>query len=276
MKRIAISTWCTDDYAQILSVERLTRSIKYFHPEVDHIVVGTQETTAIKGRYPWLDYIWMMAPTCIPYADMYDMIIHIDADSVVVGPLDELFESTEDVIGVRNNNDLGMAGAHPGITIPHLAPWGNGSYLDTSQFLNAGLVGINRMEFLYDWLELNSMCSFSRPPFLADENDTLNQLFYWDKYSSKVIDQAGSGISYGISNLWGSNNNHWESWSKLYVMDNNLCINSPSDGNPTKVKVLHQAGGSLASQFNHSVGFYPWLYSVVSPEARDYIATVTG
>ena len=35
MKKIAISTWCTDDYVDYLGVEQLTNSIKYFHPEVD-------------------------------------------------------------------------------------------------------------------------------------------------------------------------------------------------------------------------------------------------
>lgn len=270
MKKIAISTWCTDDYAQILSVDRLTRSIHYFHPEIDHFIIDTAHTIGIKQKFPWLDYIWMMAPTCLPFADDYDMVIHIDADSVVVGPLDELFNSNEDVIGVRNNNTLGRAGANAGITIMDIAS----RPIPIEGFLNAGLVGINRKEFLEDWHSLNYTVHNNRPPSLSDENDTLNQLFYSSKFSRKIIDVAGSGVSYGISNLWG-NNTHWDSWQELRVKDNGLWIQEPGIESLTQVKVLHQAGGSLASQINHSMGFYPWLYSAVSSEAKDYIEVVT-
>lgn len=275
-KKVAISTWCTDDYASVLSVDRLTRSIKHFHPEIDHIVVDSRKTAEIKSQFPWLDFIWMMPPTCMPYADDYDMIIHIDADSVVVGPLTELIESDEDVIGVRNNNSMDRAGANNGITIPHIQPWGNGQEIPVQGFINAGLVGINRKEFLFDWHYLNQKAATGgRPPYLGDENDTLNQLFHSDKYSSKIIDTIGSGVSYGISNLWGSNGNHWESWSSLYV-DNGLCMHDPVTAQQMKVKVLHQAGGAVASQINHSVGFYNWLLSIVSDETRNYILDVTS
>lgn len=270
MKKIAISTWCTDDYAQMLSVERLTRSIHYFHPEIDHFVVGTAQTIEIKKQYPWLDYIWMMAPTCMPYVNDYDMVIHIDADSVVVGPLTDLFNCNADVIGVRNNNTLGRAGANPGITIPDM----NGGMIPMDGFLNAGLVAVNRKEFWYDWHITNAAVHATRPLGMGDENDTLNQIFYSPKYSRHIIDAAGSGLSYGISNLWGENT-HWDSWSQLYTNDYGMWINEPGLETPTQVKVLHQAGGALASQYNHSVGFYTWLYSVVSPQAREYIDWVT-
>ena len=43
MKKIAISTWCTDDYVDYLGVDKLTNSIKYFHPEVDHIIIDSED-----------------------------------------------------------------------------------------------------------------------------------------------------------------------------------------------------------------------------------------
>lgn len=109
-KKILISTWCTDDYAELLGVEKLVNSVKYFHPEVDHVIFNTEMTNEVYAKYSWMQPIWMMAPTCLPYVEDYDMVIHLDADAVVVGPMDELFNSTADVIGVRNNNSLNQAG----------------------------------------------------------------------------------------------------------------------------------------------------------------------
>ena len=106
-KKIAISTWCTDDYVDLIGLDKLHNSIKYFHPEIDHIVYDTKMTRDIEREHPWMKNIWMMSPTCLPHADDYDMVIHLDGDAVVTGPLDEMINSTADVIGVRNNNSFG-------------------------------------------------------------------------------------------------------------------------------------------------------------------------
>ena len=129
--------------------------------------------------------IWMMAPSCLPLADDYDMVIHLDADAVVTGPLDEMFNSTADVIGVRNNTSKNTAGAHRGITISHSPPFGDGNPIPMQQFINAGMVGVNKKEFWYDWHNLNEQVAKTG---MSDEQDTLNNLFHWKKYNSEVID----------------------------------------------------------------------------------------
>ena len=35
MKKIAISTWCTDDYAEYLRPDKLKKLVNHFHPEID-------------------------------------------------------------------------------------------------------------------------------------------------------------------------------------------------------------------------------------------------
>jgi hypothetical protein len=119
-KRIAVSTWCTDDYVDLIGVQDLVKSFKHFHPDIDFFIFDSKMTDEAKVTDPWLQPVWMMAPTCIPFIEDYDMVVHIDGDSVVTGPLTELFESDEDIIGVRNNNSLGKASSHQGITIAHL------------------------------------------------------------------------------------------------------------------------------------------------------------
>ena len=36
---------------------------------------------------PWLNNVWMMPPSCLPFVDDYDMVVHIDGDCVVTGPM---------------------------------------------------------------------------------------------------------------------------------------------------------------------------------------------
>ena len=178
-KKVAISTWCTDDYVDLIGLDKLHNSIKYFHPEIDHVIVDSKMTKEIEKEIPWMKNIWMMAPSCLPLADEYDMVIHLDGDAVVTGPLDEMINSTAEIIGVRNNNSLNQAGAHDGITIRHMQPFGNGSDIPLQGFINAGMIAAQGKDFWEDWHDVNSQVAdvtnkgFYNPGW-GDENDTLN------------------------------------------------------------------------------------------------------
>ena len=74
-KKICISTWCTDDFAELLGVDKLANSIKHFHPDVDHVIFNTEMTNVVNEQLPWMQPIWMMAPTCLPYVDKYDICL---------------------------------------------------------------------------------------------------------------------------------------------------------------------------------------------------------
>ena len=99
-----------------------------------------------------------------------------------------------------------------------------------------------------------------------------------------MIDPIGSVVSYGLSNVWGTGDNHWESWSQIYVKDDRLYLNdmikegwNMVQGDPMCIKVLHQAGGSIAAELNRSSGgFRNWMKSVVSDEVNDYLEVVTN
>tara|TARA_B100002019_G_C21220762_1_gene574592 strand:+ start:145 stop:999 length:855 start_codon:yes stop_codon:yes gene_type:complete len=283
MKKIAVTTWVTDDYIDFIGLNELRNSFKYFHPDVDFFVFDTKMTNEAKEKDPWINRVWMMPPSCMPYIDDYDMVVHIDGDCVVTGPLTELFESDEDIIGVRNNNSFDKASSHKGITIRHLPPFGNGEFLPVQGFINAGLVASNNKEFWHDWHALNKEAYRIKqevsPYFhgLGDEQDSLNQLFHWGKYSTKIIDAMGTGLSYGLCNTWGEEyDNHWESWKDLYVKDGALYLDDPVNGDIMSVKVLHQAGGGLAAELNKKHGgLRNWFKTVVNEEVLDYINKVT-
>ena len=48
MKKIAISTWCTDDYAEYLRPDKLKKLVNHFHPEIDFHIVDSKQTEQIK------------------------------------------------------------------------------------------------------------------------------------------------------------------------------------------------------------------------------------
>jgi len=281
-KKIAVTTWITDDYVEYIGLNELKNSFKYFHPDIDFFVFDTNLTEEAKEKDPWLNPVWMMPPSCLPFVEDYDMVVHIDGDCVVTGPMDDLFDSEEDLIGVRNNNSFDKASSHQGITIRHLPPFGNGDFIPVQNFINAGLIASNKKEFWYDWHELNKeACRIKREvnPYahgIGDEQDTLNQIFHSGKYTSKIIDAMETGLSYGLSNTWGEET-HWDSWKSIYVKDDGLYLDDPISGTPMHIKVMHQAGGSLAAELNKGHGgFRNWMKTVVKNETLEYIIKITS
>ena len=282
MKKIAVTTWVTDDYVDYIGLNELKRSFKHFHPDVDFFVFDTKMTNEAKEKDPWLNNVWMMPPSCLPFVEDYDMVVHIDGDCVVTGPMTELFESEEDIIGVRNNNSLGKASCHTGITIMHIPPYGDGQYIPVQNFINAGLIASNNKQFWHEWHDLNRQAKRFKDevnPYahgIGDEQDTLNQIFHSDRYTSKIIDAMGTGLSYGLCNTWGENS-HWESWSQIYLKDEALYLDDPKTGDPMCIKVMHQAGGSLAADLNKKHGgLREWMKTVIAEEPLQYIHKITS
>ena len=104
MKKIAISTWCIEDYAVYLKPDNLKKLVNHFHPEIDFHIVDTKQTEDIKKQNPWMlkETVrypdWMMVMSCLPFVEDYDMVIHMDADSFCIGSLDKVIESNKELI----------------------------------------------------------------------------------------------------------------------------------------------------------------------------------
>ena len=89
MKKIAVTTWVTDDYIDYIGLDELKNSFNHFHSDVDFFVFDTKATNEAMVKDPWLNNVWMMPPSCLPFVDDYDMVVHIDGDCVVTGPMTE-------------------------------------------------------------------------------------------------------------------------------------------------------------------------------------------
>jgi hypothetical protein len=267
-KKIAISTWCTDNYQHFLGLQGLINSIKYFHPEIECVVYDSNKTQYINQKYPWATWIKMMPPTMIDLFDDYDMVIHVDADSTIVGSLDEVLLGDFDVACVRNYTHKGSCGTTPFQSIlssPHLVPGG----FNINNFMNAGFVATTSKEFVLDWMEANRICAHD-----SDEQMELNRIINTDKYKVKVLDDIGSGVSYGVSNIWGTTT-HWDSWKKLYVKNDKLYIINELE-EEIEVKVLHVAGGGDMKRIMFGTStMREWLNNWVPNDVKEYLNNIT-
>ena len=290
MKKIAVSTWCTDDYAVYLRPDRLEKCINHFHPEIDFHVFGTKDTENVTKEHPWLgaDNVkfsdWMMVATCLPLVEDYDMVIHMDADCFCLGSLDRVIESDAELIGVRNNNFFGKAGSAQPCTSPFYEPYGSGQ-IGVNDFINAGFVASNDKQFWYEWRDFNKFVAeqsdgrvfnYQPWPMIRNEQDTWNHIFHGrDKYTSEIIDQDGSGVTYGIINQWGDKD-HCESWKKLYMKDGMVYLDHPITGEPLRTSVLHAAGVGTMETIKDYGDQYQWLYGMISDEVADHIRSIVG
>ncbi len=276
MKKVAVSTWCTDDYVEYIGIENLTKSIKYFHPEIDHHISNGIENT---------DGIWMMAAIALEISDDYDMVIHLDGDTIVLGDLSEMISSKADIIGTLNNNSLSKAGANDGITTPlYLHNKKDEQYysaekdIPIDEWLNAGVIAANNSEFWLEWKRVNDVASshgYRLPPPYGDENDTLNLVFHGGKFTTEIVDSHKTSVSYNIKSLSG--NSHYESLKKFYVKDDKVYYDDFLTNEPIQIKVLHQGGGAHASSLvKESGGFYNWLKKSVPTEVKDFIEHITN
>ena len=275
--KTAIWTWISSEYSHIYPPANLSRSIRFFHPDIEHIVYSDNECNNIIKQFPW------STPFKYPLFSLMalercDATIHIDGDSLVVGKLDEMIALTKefDFVGVRNNNCLNLAGCDRGITIYHPHRKAN---IPIQEFINAGAFGCSSKDFLIAWHQLNLQCAQAPRLGFADENDTLNIIFHSGLFKVAIVDPLGSDLSYGISNMWGDNKwedqDPWESWKSIYNQDGKLYIDEQGQHRPTRISILHQACGGLALQETKEKGFRNWLLEKTSPAAGSLIRKIT-
>ena len=237
----AFCSYVSDEYYHSFGADKLVASAKYFYPEIPFFVFGTKE---IEGYGLPVE---SLHPNMIgKLINDYECVVYFDADSIIVGPLDELFEeiSNYDVVCVRNNNDFGKAGKDEALSQQNR---------NIDIYVNAGLVATKSKRFVRDWIENNRLYA-ELVPF--GSQSVLNTII--DRYKWSLVDHKDKPVYYGVSSLHGEQS-HWESWKKIEVVGADLFLNDK------KVKVLHHAGGFMP----HKLGLY-----MFSDETRERIIQI--
>lgn len=198
------------------------RSFHKFHPDIEFRIYG--------GEY----YRHGM---CTPTMELgkslhkdFDLVVHIDSDCIVCGPLPEILTEEYDVAAPLNNNTFSE-----GVHLFNINP---------EDYLSCALTAVRKEDFWDHWKLLTNHYGEFLP--LVD-NDAFNLAFYYGNYKKKVLDR--DEVFYGTSSL--------PFWKEYRVEEEKImCKNRV-------VKVMHRAGGSnptsrgVKEQSYREVGFSP-------------------
>ena len=166
MKRpFVFFTFVSDNYYSPVGTPELVNSFKKFHNDIPLVVFRQDIVDEIidpakkfmGGAVNWLNAKPMFAKLLI---DRFDCIVNIDADTVILGRLDEVLSQNYDIGAVTNFNDYENR---------HV------ENITDEMYLQAGMVASRRPEFWDIWMKASLADNWK---YKCAENDTLNTVVY--------------------------------------------------------------------------------------------------
>jgi len=158
----------------------LINSFKKFHPDIPLVVFRQDIVDKIidpkkkfmGGAVNWLNAKPMFAKLL---TDKYELVVNIDADSVILGRLDEVLTQDFEICAVVNKND------YESVSVENVTE---------EMFLQAGFIGSRRPEFWDMWMQVSLRDNWK---YRCAENDTMNLVIYNQLipagWKLKVLDQ---------------------------------------------------------------------------------------
>lgn len=166
-------------------------------------------------------------------ADRYKTVVHLDADCLITGRLDEFIEADYDIAGCLNFGNLYIDSNN----LNNEKIVGEILYKD---YITAGIFAINSRDA---WDEYYRRCMFEVNEYKFVEQDILNLIFYSGTYKTKLIDGPNSNVYYGTLVR--------ERWNELSIENNQVMLNG------RQVKIIHWAGGENLEKLNYRKDGFP-------------------
>lgn len=268
MKIVALTN-IEDHIFESFGGRKCINSFKYFHPKIPIVLYDTKEIKRIENEYKGFDRLSFRPVLMYETKQKYnaDLVIFIDADSIILNRLDEVLIGNYEVASVRNdpiqhteNEDHNR----PVKGIPN------------EKWVNAGFVAVKKDKFLKDWITINTDAIYNKPNgihyYKMVENDTLNILFHSGRYKTKILDEIDTNLYYGPASQYTTLGRKppksiekygyyfCESWLDIKLMNNKPMLNNKF------IKVLHQCHGGGPPKLQ---------YDLFSEEFLPYIKKIT-
>lgn len=210
----------------------LERSFKRFHPDIPFIIFGEEDIKRVPYSEP---YYRNKAFFGKELAEKYDLVINIDADSIVVGSLKDVLDAPYEVGCVLNN----------AITVPDplQRPICALDRTNPIFYVNAGFVAARSKRFWQWWDSLNQRHFFQQYQFR--EQDTLNMIFHYGDL--KCVNFDDSPDIYG---LWLNGY-----WPQAVLNGDEIVLPESVLGVRKPLKVIHFGGGASAQKGNYRTRF---------------------
>lgn len=156
--KVVFFTFVSDSYYPLVGTEKMINSFKRFHPDIDLVVFRQDMIDKVfkEKNVNFYNAKPTFAKLLTPY---YDLVVNIDADSVVLGRCEAILKGDYDVMAAWNYND------YENMSLENV---------NDRMFLNAGLVGAKNELFWDIWEEENKKAM----KYLAQENSILNLVWY--------------------------------------------------------------------------------------------------
>jgi hypothetical protein len=184
----------------------------------------------------------------------YELVLKIDADSIITGNLDYVFDTKDyDVGTVINWNRIDPK------TYGYVQGWG----IAPAEYMNCGFVAMRSEKFIKHWKELCFSPQFDRMQYR--EQDLLNAMIYFGNYNVRCFDH-GDGPA-NMHAWWGLIAKG--EWLRAKMDGDKVIIPKGDDNFPSKnveLKVIHMAGGDRPNKMN-----YQTLFSDEVTERLDYL-----
>lgn len=223
--------------------EMMKNSLAKFYPDTPLILINEEAIDRFKDPHFFYRATPIVAKNLLRD---YDVVIKIDADTIITGNLDEAIEGDYDV-GVVYNSNPREDKAYP---IRFLD-------IDPMKYVNAGFVVMKSKAFVDHWLYLCRSPHFLN--YQYREQDLLNFMVWYmseemgGPYKVKFLDQGDS--FYGLASK--------QFWTDIVVKDNQLVLPPVTDESGTYpdtekiIRAIHFAGGNTPDKMKYRLRFQP-------------------
>lgn len=243
------------DQNNIEYAKMLEKTIRKFHTAEElpfHIVQGEELNNYLKSDQ---HFFYRATPIIAKkFIDEYETVIKMDADQLVLGNLNYLWETNDFEVGTVLNINRVDPQKYGLVQIQGVIP---------QEYFNCGLVVMKSKKFIEHWEELCMSKYFYN--FQYREQDLLNLLCHFGQYKVRCLDYYDNAR--GESNFWGLVSKG--EWHKAILKDKQVILPRGTDNYPdrdTVLKVIHWAGGGFEKRMNYKAYF--------QPEVSDYIDTL--
>lgn len=240
MKKVVAFTIADENnlkYAQMLQ-----NSLKHTNPDIHLEIVQGDKLKAHLEADPM--FFYRATPIIAEQLlKEYELVIKIDADSIVTGSLDYVINTKDYDVGTVinwNRVDPQKYGTVSG--------WG----ISPIEYMNCGFVAMRSAEFVKQWKKLCFSPQFDNMQY--KEQDLLNALIYFGNFNVRCFDH-GDGIANEMA--WYGLISKGE-WMRTEMKDGKMIVPKSSDNFPqvdTEIRVIHWAGGSNESKMEYRTRF---------------------
>lgn len=229
--------FCIADKNNIPYYEMLKASLSKFHPDIPLILIDEDKIR----KYQDMDFFYRATPIIASQLlEEYDAVCKLDADQIITGNLDHIWEGEFDVAVVNNSNPREDK-AYP-IRFMDIHPL---------SYVNCGFVVMKSKAFVKHWLELCKSTHF--PNFQYREQDLLNILVF---YCSEIF-----GGPYIVKFLDSSDKWHGlvskGFWNQIELRGKDLVLPKNDEWNKEDQTIvcIHWAGGNTPDKMKYKLHF---------------------